>query len=410
MEFTQLLEFCQTQRQREIIQAIIDCDGNQVKAADPLGISVRNVQACVKRVRDFASQQYTPPHDSTVERKIPDGYRIKGVSNMVENSLGKPMWVKTERDTVALYEEMQAAKESFFEDLPKAEPKEIKLPSTDTDLIPWFNIGDAHIGMLAHDAEVGHNFDIKIATRELMAAMRLLINSAPKTNRCVIQDMGDFTHYENYVGKTEASGHDLDYDTRFPKMIAAYEKTMRFIVNEALSKYQYVDVIINQGNHSRVNDHWMAVMLRSIYENEPRLHVLENTSVFIPYRMGNTFVMSHHSDKCKGVKLAGVMANDFAQDWGETKYHYIDVGHVHHKSVTKEDNGAVIESFNQLAAADKYAHDGGWRSRQMLTCVLRSKTYGEKGRIVLTAEEVKDRILKLEPGTTAQTTRKVYTV
>jgi len=379
-------------------------------AASCAGQNVNSFRSALERIRNRAYANLPGLHDSTIQDAIPDGYQIKGVSNMVENSLGKPMWVKTEKAQAQQALEMDIAAKSYADKLPKVEPTKIAEQSDDTDLIPWFNIGDAHLGMLAHDKEVGHNFDLKIAERELCTALAMMIERAPRTQRCVVQDMGDFTHYDNMAGKTSESGHDLDFDTRLNKMIYVYSRVMRFIVTTALEKYQHVDVIINQGNHSRVNDHWMAAHLSAIYENEPRLTVLNNSSVFIPYRMGNTFVMSHHSDKCKGARLAGVMANDFAQDWGETKYHYVDIGHVHHKSVTKEDNGAIIESFNQLAPMDKYAHDGGWRSRQMLTTVLRSKTYGETGRMVLTAEEVKDRILKLKPGTTALSRREVYTV
>lgn len=320
------------------------------------------------------------------------------------------MWVKTEKSALQQDRDMQIAAEVFASELPAREAKPFNESELDTDLIPWFNIGDAHIGMLAHDKEIGESFDLKIAEAELCEAMGVLIDRAPQTNRCVIQDVGDATHFENYSGTTEASGHALDVDTRFHKMIEVYTRTMEFIVEKALSKYQYVDVIINQGNHSRTNDHWMGVMLRALYRNEPRLHVLPNVSVFIPYRMGNTFVMCHHFDKCKPAQAAGVMANDFAQDWGETKYHYVDGGHVHSNHQRTEVNGCVTESFNQIAAADKYAHDTGWRSRKCLTVVLRSKTYGETGRLMVSAEEVKDRIMALEPGTTAKKRRDVYSV
>lgn len=151
-------------------------------------------------------------------------------------------------------------------------------------------------------------------------------------------------------------------------------------------------------------------MLEIAYENNPRFNILNNDSVFIPYRMGNVFVLCHHTDKCKPTQLAAVMANDFAHDWGETAYHYIDGGHVHHRQTAKELNGAIYESWNQLAPMDKYAHDGGWRSRSCLNVVLRSKTYGEKGRITITAEEIKDLLDSLPEGTTANKRRKVYTV
>ncbi|CAM0011101.1 DNA repair exonuclease [Vibrio phage K359] len=410
MEYQNLLEFCDTGRQREVIQTIINNNGDQVAAAKVLGITERGVRKTSRLVKLKANKSSTLNHDSTVFPNLPDGYQIKGVSNMVENSLGKPMWVKTEKAALQQDRDMQVAAEVFASELPAREAKPFNEPDLDTDLIPWFNIGDGHIGMLAHDKEIGESFDLKIAEAELCEAMSVLIDRAPQTSRCVIQDVGDMTHFENYSGTTEASGHALDVDTRFHKMIEVYTRTMEFIVEKALSKYQYVDIIINQGNHSRTNDHWMGVMLRALYRNEHRLHVLPNVSIFTPYRMGNTFVMCHHFDKCKPAQAAGVMANDFAQDWGETKYHYVDGGHVHSNHQRTEVNGCVTESFNQIAAADKYAHDAGWRSRKCLTVVLRSKTYGETGRLMVSAEEIKDRIMALEPGTTAKKRREVYTV
>ena len=396
-----------TERELEYLKALRAHDGNATVAAKASGASRGSLRVGMKNLEERAARVDRRFHDSD---QIPAGYQIKGVSNMMENSLGKPMWVKTEKAALQQQMEMEQAAKAFAADLPRVIPKSFAGPQQDADLIPWFNIGDGHLGMLAHDKEVGENFDLDIAEAELTHALALMIERAPLTDRCVIQDLGDMTHYENYSGTTEASGHALDCDTRFHKMVEVYARTMRSIVEMALTKYQFVDVIINQGNHSRTNDHWMAVMLRAIYENEPRIHVLRNESIFIPYRMGNTLVLCHHTDKCKPDALAAVMANDFAQDWGETKYHYCDGGHVHHSSRTKEINGAIVETFNQLAPMDKYAHDGGWRSRSMLTTVLRSKTYGETGRMVLTAEEVKDRIMQLTPGTTAQKRRVVYTV
>ncbi len=318
-------------------------------------------------------------------------------------------WPRIEKDT----EKLDALKESAQEvttpipikDIPKCKTKK-----PETDIIPFFNIGDGHLGMIAYDKEVGHNFDLEIAERELCYALARQIEQHSGYERCVIQDMGDMTHYENFGAKTDGSGHDLDFDTRFPKMIKVYRRVMEYIVTKALRHFKHVDVINNQGNHSRTNDIWMAEHLRALFGNTERVNVLNNECIFIPYRMGNTFVMSHHSDKCRPPRLRQVMTTDFRQDHGETCYHYIDIGHIHHKMQTKEDEMITVESFNQLAPADKYAHDGGWRSRSCLTVVLRSKTYGEVGRTMLTAEQVKDELKGVEPGTHSQERREVYTV
>lgn len=338
---------------------------------------------------------------------LPSPLVLSGTSTMRKTREGLPIWIKTKVDQNRVDEARQAALQAFIEPLKPVRVAPAPLDFQD-DIIPWIQIGDAHLGMLAHSAEIGENYDLEIAEREICAAISLLIDDLPACERMVINDLGDFTHYENFSGTTEASGHPLDYDTRFPKMIRVYSRVFRFIVEKALTKAQHLDVIINQGNHSRTNDIWMAELIDVAYGHTGRVHVLNNGSVFIAYRMGNTLVMTHHSDKCKPSRLANVMTNDFRKDYGETEFHYIDVGHVHHGMVMKEHPGIFIESFNHLAALDRWAHDSGYRNRKSITTILRSKTYGEVGRRVLPIQEIKDRLKGAKHAAPAE--REVYTV
>lgn len=403
----QLREYAQTENEQAIIEAYIDCGGSSDKAAKKLGKDGGNVRSVIRRLRGRAAKTNPELH----RNKAPEGYMLGGVSTLTKNEAGENVWVKTRPDIQAQQDFIKEFTSAFcseidpIPEIPKPETAEL-----DIDIIPWFQMGDAHIGMLARESEVGHNFNLEIAERELVKAFALMIDRAPDCERCVFQDLGDGTHFENFAGVTEASGHKLDASGSLSQVIRAYARIMRTIIGMLLAKFQFVDVIVNQGNHSRKNDIWAVIMLEVAYEQNPRLNVLNNDSVFIPYRMGNTFVLCHHTDKCKPAYLAAVMANDFPHDWGETAYHYIDGGHVHHRQTAKELNGAIYESWNQLAPSDKYAHDGGWRSRSCLNVVLRSKTYGEKGRITITADEVKDLLDSLPAGTYANKRREVYTV
>jgi hypothetical protein len=374
--------------------------------AQYFGVHERTVRKWKARL---SVKGFSPEHQLT--RQVPDPFIVKGTSQLYRRGEEEPVleWVKTSVQHEQMAEMLRDYAHAYLEVI---QPIKIDLPlgvDLSTDIIPWFQIGDGHLGMLAHAKEVGHDFDLKIAERELVKAMHVLIDRAPNCERCVIQDLGDMTHYQDFTAKSE-SGHDFDYDSRYPKMIETVARVMRAILDKALSKFKYVDVIINQGNHSRSNDVWMRVFLQHVYSNTDRVHVLDNSSVFIPYRMGNTFVMCHHSDKCKPARLVDVMATDFAHDWGESRFRYIDIGHIHHRQVSKEFSGVTVESWNQLAPVDKYAHDGGWRSNACLTMVERSKTYGEKGRTTLTVEEVQDLIAGAMPGSSVHKRREVHSV
>jgi hypothetical protein len=397
LPITEELKEWATPVQAAYIDAILAADGDFYKAAENLGRHHNSLRAAIALVRsNAAAHGYSSNPSHNLNSPVPHPFIAKGHSTM-ERIHGDGtretvlQWTKTRLDDQAWAEQIKAGVEAFMADLPAVAAPAAPLIE-DNDLIPWIQIGDAHLGMLAHEAETGANFDLKIAEAELMGAIGIIIDDLPAVERLVINDLGDFTHYENMAGVTEHSRNVLDYDGRFPKMIEVYSRMMRGIVDKALSKAAIVDVIVNQGNHSRTNDIWMAELLRVAYNACGRVNVLNNRSPFIGYRMGNTFVMTHHSDTCRPARLASVMSTDFARDWGECDYRYIDIGHIHHNMVLKEHPGVVIESFNQLAAKDKWATDGGYRSRQSITMIYRSRRYGEIGRRLLPLRQVQDRI------------------
>jgi hypothetical protein len=382
--------------QARYIDAILEENGNVRQAARSMGLHHSVVQRGIKRLKKKAAAHgFSPQHGLT--RVVPAPFVAKGHSTLDRvNPDGSRQqmlqWTKTKLDDEQWIEKVQDGIAAFVEGYPHDITPPPPPTDVDDDIIPWIQIGDAHLGMLAHEAEVGANFDLKIAEREMLMAIYMLIDELKPVKRLVINDLGDFTHYENFAGVTEASGHSLDYDGRFPKMIDVYSRVMRTIVDLALTKAETVDIIINQGNHSRTNDIWMAVLLREVYGPTGRVNVLNNGSKFIGYRMGNTLVMTHHSDKTRPNRLAQVMTSDFRRDFGETEFHYIDIGHIHHHMRSVEHPEIIIESFGILANKDAYAHDNGYRSRQSITVINRSRKYGEVGRRLLPIQQVRDRI------------------
>lgn len=402
-----LKEFA-TDREWEILCAIEE-QGSQRKAAAALGIALGTIGNVVCRVRDRAAARgYSPDHDMT--RVVPVPFVVKGHSTYYDSE-GKVrgQWIKTRLDDQKWLELVKEAVGEFISDVPRIEVPPPPLV-VDASVIPWVQVGDAHLGALAHESETGKNFDLRIAEREILTAFSIALAKLPNVDRIVLNDLGDFTHYENFAGETERSRNRLDFDTRFAKMIRAYSRIMRQLVETLLQKATVVDVIVNQGNHSRTNDIWMCELLKVAFGHSGRVNVLDNESPFIPYRMGNTFVMTHHGDTAKMDKLVGVMITDYRKDFGETEFHYIDTGHVHHRIVSKEHPSVVIESYNTLSPGDKHHHDFAYRSRQSLTIVLRSRNYGEVGRYLVPIQEVWAAVKKGHGGAYTPSAKPVFTV
>lgn len=369
--------------------------GSVKEAARIAGINRHTFQTRLCTARDKFGDGATLAEN--LKNLVATGYEIPAYSHLTKTIHGEPIWVKARKAELDYWRAVKEVIET-------REPKAIDIPpprvnSLDgEDIVPWLNIGDAHIGMLAHEGESLANFDLKIAKREILQAAFDLIDLAPDCDTLVINELGDGTHYENMRAETERSGHKLDADGRFYRMIDCYLDIMEAIVEKALHKARSVHLIINQGNHSETNDYWAAIHFRRMYERlgERRVKVLSNTNPFIGYRMGKTFVLVHHGHKAKPETLRQVMSTDYAIDWGEAEFRYIDGGHIHHFSA-KELGGAQWESFNNLAPVDKHAHDGGWRSKQAMTLLLRSRNYGEIGRYKMPIEKVWDRIREEHP-------------
>jgi hypothetical protein len=378
-----------TAQQQQYLTAYLECGGQIRPAAKMLGCHRSSLQEGLKRLREKAQLQGFAP-EKGINFPVPDLFMIERMTLHTDaNGNIKEAWPKLKLDDARWMQFAQERREKFYDDNPIPAFPEVPTPAWDFNpwVIPWYNIGDAHLNMLAQLKNCTTPFDLTKATRDLRQAFDILISETVPSERCVINDLGDFTHAENTAGVTSASGNILDMDQPYSTMVEVSTDLMEWIIVRALQRHEHVDVIINQGNHSRVNDLWMAIHLRRVFRDNPRVNVLDNSRVFIPYRMDDTLVMLHHSDKCPVSRLRDVFYTDFRQDVAETQFHYIWIGHIHHKMRTKE-YSVEVESFNNLAPNDKYHHDAGYRSKNSITRVDLHRRFGEVGRRVLSINEI----------------------
>lgn len=344
-------------------------------AAAKLGVHERTYR---RHRSALARSGFSPQHDMT--HLVPEGFKVKGVSTYYDKD-GKPrgQWVKSSEDREAQYALMLAAIEAMASEMPQYLPV-VPPGETNDALMAVYPVGDAHIGMRAWGEETqAENWDMEIAERIQCGAMAALVETAPPAERAVIINLGDWLHADNMEGMTSRSGHVMDLDGRYAKMISVGMKVMRQCIQSALEKHARVEVINVVGNHDDTGALWMSVALRHTYENDPRVHIHDAPSAFHYIEFGKTLIGCHHGHSCKAERLPGVMAADQAQAWGRTEHRYWYLGHVHHQSV-KEYAGVTVESFNTLTAKDAYAAFGGYRARQNMKCLVIHKEFGEVSR------------------------------
>lgn len=369
---------------KEAFATLEEC-GTQLASATKLGISIGAFQ---NRLRVGRNRGYSPDHDMTV--MSPEGFGVTGTSTLYDAQTGEPkiQWVKTSKNAQEQAEALESIIEGIKDKLPLSE-RVIAPKQVNSDLLTCYPVGDHHMGCLAWGEETGgDNYDTEISEKVLCDAMQYLVDQAPASEEAAILLLGDFLHFNNSKQETVKGGHVLDSDSRFQKVVRAAIRAIRYQVRAALEKHQTVRLIIELGNHDA---DIMAVLMEAMYahfDDEPRVIVDRSPRNVHVFEWGLNLIGTHHGDKIKLDKIPLVIATDWPEMWGRTKYRVIHTGHVHHDHI-KEHAGLTTETHRILAPKDEYAASGGWRSRQSMKSIIYHKQFGEVGRNTVTPEMLK---------------------
>ena len=379
---TKLLDWA-TDRQRTYIDAI-NLHGGTAKAAKALGLHHKTLYDGVKSVKKKAAAHgYSPDHD--LIHIIPEPYIARGHSTYYDSE-GKPrqQWVKTRLDDQKWNEILHAAAAALAEELPREAPIP-KPPQQNAKLANLYVLTDVHLGMLAWHEEGGANWDLKIAERTVTDCFMRMMDASPSAGTAIIAQLGDWFHSDGLVPVTPASGHVLDQDGRFGKMVRAGVRLCRRVVTAALLRHDKVVLLLAEGNHDPASSAWMQTMFAALYEDDPRVEVIETPLPYYAFQHGRTALFFHHGHKKKVEALPGLFAALYSTMWGDTTKRYGHTGHLHHL-YEKEFPGVKMMQHPTISARDAYAARGGFLSERQATSITYHSDFGEVGRYTITPE------------------------
>jgi hypothetical protein len=341
--------------------------GSMRAAAVEMGLTKNAVQDSIKRLREYAATKgYSPDHN--LIHPVAPGQKLRGASSLYRRGEPEPLltWVKSSADEEAQAAMRQAAFEAMAEQLPRQEPIIAPEHSSDT-LLNLYTLTDSHVGMLAWDKEnldVNGNWDLTIAERVLTGCFEHMVRSSPRASVGVVAQLGDFLHSDGLgmiAGVTPTSGNALEQDGRFPKVVKSAIRILRRVVNFALEHHTHVVVLMAEGNHDLASSVWLRAMFQALYENEPRVTVIDSELPYYVYQHGVNMLAWHHGHLKKKEGLPLMFATQFPKMWGETIYRYAHTGHQHHEDI-KEYSGMKVIQHSTLATRDAHASRHGWHS------------------------------------------------
>lgn len=376
-----LRDFCITDRQREVFDAVVLHGGGRA-AARALGTAKTGIQQIIEAVKKRAAAQgYSPDHRWV--HTVPDGFTVGRVSTNYdrEGKVGQ-QWViaspDKERQWQLLLARVEALKEEIAPLAPVAPPARC-----DEDLLTVYPQGDPHAGLYSWKDETGESFDLVEFERIAVGAIDRLVASAPASKTAILNDKGDTLHADNNTNRTPGHGNALDVIGRHTEAVRVAMRTKRHQIARMLEKHEHVILRIDPGNHDPETALSLALMMEALYEREPRVTVITSPNPYWYYGFGNNLIATCHGDGAKGKDLPLIMANDVPQLWAasaEGTRTWI-VGHVHHKDI-KEYTGCTVEYVRTLAATDAWHHHSGYRSKRDMQAITYHRTDGEVERQV----------------------------
>lgn len=368
-----LLPYCAPAQARYVLA--VEEHGSNRKAARELGVNSSTIDSAIAEARRKAAKAGMAPEHGMVHA-VPEGFRVAGVSTLYsEDGAIKGQWVKSRADTDE-WETLRNAVASISEPF-QGIAKPTKVPARGiAETLTVYPMGDPHIGMYAWAAESGADFDLAIAERNLCAAVDRLVAVAPASEQALIINVGDLFHGDTSDNRTLQSGHSLDVDTRWAKVLQIGIRAMRRCIDSALAKHQRVRVINAAGNHDRHTSVVLSAVLDAFYDKEPRVQIDMSPAAFRYHVFGRCLVGVAHGDKTKPEALGPIMAADQPESWGRTAHRYWYTGHVHHRRAF-ELPGCIVESFRTLAPRDAWHSESGYRAGRDMHCIVLHREHGE---------------------------------
>lgn len=378
-----LEKYCKTDRQQTIVLMkeegfTWDQIAARLKVKDH-----REIRRTFKRIElEAASQGDSPNHDMT--HTVPIGFNVKGVSTYY-NDEGKVtgQWVKSQTDREIQAKMLLEAIEDSSRLLPRFKPS--KAPKkVNEDLCSLLTITDFHMGMKAWAASDGEDWDVTIARNVFLQSIHDMVDATPASGTGVLNQLGDFFHWDGLVPMTPTSKHPLTGDDRYSKLVELTINIMTDAVKIMLAKYGKVVIVQAEGNHDLASSVWIRKYMKHRFEDEPRVEVIDNDFPYYAYLHGKIMLGFHHGHRMKMASLQKLFASEprFRKMWGSAQHCYIHCGHLHHERVL-DDAGATIEQHPTLAARDNYSSSHGYVSQRGAKVITYDKSDGEIHRVTV---------------------------
>ena len=337
-----------------------------------------NVTQIKNRIANYRRKGLLPLDSGNI---VSTGEFLKGTSTLYDaQGAIKQQWIKTDvgkEDSLEAYRQMI---KELAQELPKV-PKISKI-STESkeDLATVYISNDIHFGLLTWDEETGVNWDTNKAVETMEKAYDYLFECSPNSKVGIVVDLGDLTEADDFSNLTPHGKNPLDTDSRYPKVLKAAHKALRYAITKALQKHDIVYFYNIAGNHDVSSGHAVREVIEAVFEDNPNVMVSDSPNPIKYHQHGKTLLGFAHGDGLKFNRAGETMAVDNQDIFSQTEHRFFHFGHTHVDAVK---DGAICrcESHRNIAPLNAWAHHKGFRRGcGTMKSITYSSEFGEVSR------------------------------
>jgi hypothetical protein len=227
-------------------------------------------------------------------------------------------------------------------------------------------IPDLHAGKFAWSKETGGaDYDTPTAIETFERAVDSIIAGSfgYKFDEIVLGVGNDALNSDDYNSQT-TKGTLVNSDTRYQKTYKAVREMYCRTIERLRQHCNKVVVKVIPGNHDTQSTFTLGDSLECYFHNYDDVEIDNAPSPHKFYRWGKVFLGLTHGDKGKKADYGLWMATERPQDFGETLFREIHIGHTHGLKVD-EKFGVRVRTFAALCPPD------AWHSGNMFVGNLR---------------------------------------
>lgn len=238
------------------------------------------------------------------------------------------------------------------------------------------NIPDAHFGQLSWGEETGRgDWDISIARDVYLETVsRMLEWASSRPVEKILFPIGHDFFNSDTSSNTTTAGTPQTEDTRWMKTFSAGWQLVRDAILLIASRAP-VDVVCIRGNHDDQRSFYMTEVLASWFRDHNGVTVDNSPRTYKIREYGLNLIGLTHGHASKIDTLPLLMANDWSEAWGRTKFREWHIGHFHQDSV-REFPGCKVITIPSIVSASEWSATMGMRSQRGARAFLWHKDHG----------------------------------